>query len=429
MQHENQRGQTKDALDPDRGYKLKLVKSLVFIFFCLYLPSAWAAQVEFHPSLSLGQQYTDNLFLTDRNPQADVISNLTPGIVLNYSAPAAEIALDYSWHYQLFRKHREENLDRFVDVQRAQGTALFLGGRPFQLRMTGNITREALDTRDNTNPLNDLANKSTVYHLSVAPEYRWQLRPSFSLVFAYLYDRIEVIDAVEDSEGHTGSLALEKQLSRNTLVSGRYSYLQQQTDTDDNYTQQDFTLGVTRQFGPRLSAEGQAGVSLVQYTTRGNKTSPNWYLGLSYQLSPPLSMKLALAQKFQLSSFEGLNEVKSATASLRYTRERIEGNAELSWSDVKFEQDARQDQTLGAKVKLRLLFSKALFCDLDVNIERAKLKPTNEQVDRYGFGGDLGFEYRRFLLTNGYSYRFNNSDLPAKDYRNMIVSLNATLRF
>jgi hypothetical protein len=379
--------------------------------------------------MSLEEQFNDNLFLSDSHPQRDLITTVRPGIVLNYKAPASEIALDYSLNYQFYRTHSEQNQDRFVDVQRTTGSALFFGGRPFHLLMTGTISRENLDTRNNSTAFNDLVNKSTVYHLTVAPEYRRQLLPSLSLVFGYVYDRIEVIDAVKDSEGHTGSLSLEKQLSSNTLVSGNYRYLQQQTDVDDNYNQQDYTLGLTQQFGPRLSGRAEAGVSLVDYATRGKQTSPNWLVGLSYQFTPPLSMKLELAQKFQLSSFDGLNKSRSATAGLSYAREKIGGNAELYWNDAEFVQDAREDQALGARFKLHLLFSKAAFCDLDVNFERANFTPNDEQVDRYGAGGDLGFEYRRFLLTNGYHFQISNSDRPARDYRNMIVSLNATMRF
>ncbi len=410
---------------------MRLSKSLLLFVIGLYpfAISVSAAQVEFHPRLTLGQEWNDNIFLTDSNKEFDWITTVIPGIVLNYNAPSVDIALDYSLNYQLYQEHSEESLDKFVDVQRANGSALFFDSRPFTLRATGNISRESLDVRNNSSIGNDLVNKSTVYNFTASPEYRWQLSSSLTIVFGYLYDRIEVVDAVQDSEGHKGSLSLEKQLSTNTLVTATYSYLQQQTEVADNYNQQDYTLGVTQQFGPRLSVNAEGGMSQVEYDEGGGVNNPLWLVGLTYQLFPSVSLKLDYSQEFHLDEVDGLNKNRVATASISYVRDQLETSGELYWNESKYDQIDRDDQALGTRFNLHQMLSKTVFYDLNADYEHDKFKPDDEKVDRYGLGAAIGFEYRRILLTNDYIYRFNDSDQDDNDYRNMIIALNATVRF
>lgn len=410
---------------------MKLLRSLTILIFSLFslIFSAAAAQVEIHPGMTLGRAYTNNLFLTDSNTQSDWITTVQPGVVLNYKAPSVDIALDYSLRFKLYQNHNEENLDKFADVQRTNSSALFFSGRPFTLRLNGDISRASLDVRDNSSPANELVNMFTVYHLTVLPEYRWKLRPSFSVVFGYLYDRREVIDAANDSEGHTGSLSLEKQLSTNALVTARYMFLDQRSDVGDDYNQQTVTLGLTQQFGPRLRVNAEGGTNLVEYETGRNATYPNWLIGFSYQFSKPVSFKLNYTQTLHLSSAVGLSDELTATASLNYTSARLESAAEFYWNESEFVQIDRQDQAFGSKFNLHLLLSKVLFVDLNTDFEHATFKPNDEQVDRYSLGGALGVNYRRVLVRVSLQYRLNDSDQLDRDYQSMVFALNATLRF
>ena len=153
---------------------MKVLRSilLVIVSLLLLVSPGVAAQVEFHPQLSAGREYTNNLFLTDRNKETDWISTVAPGIVFNYQAPSVDLALDYSLNFKFYQNHNDQNLDNFADVQRTNSTLLFFSGRPFTLSMTGDISRESLDDRDISSPDNDLVNMFTVYHLTVAPEYQ-----------------------------------------------------------------------------------------------------------------------------------------------------------------------------------------------------------------------------------------------------------------
>lgn len=410
---------------------MMLLKCLLLLLLCLYpLTDSFAVgQIEVHPGLRLGREYTDNLFLTATDVQSDWITTVEPGLILKYNAPSVNMALDYSLRYRFYQKNSEQNLDQFVDVQRTNSSALFFEGRPFNLLLNGSISRESLDVRDTSAASNELVNMSTVYHLTVAPQYRWRYSGTFSIVFGYLYDRIEVVDTARDSEGQSGSVSLEKQLSTNTLVASSYHYLQQQSDVDDFYTQQDYVFGLTQQFGPHLSAHAEAGMSLVRYDTGQDDTSPNWLAGVTYQVSTPLSLKLDFAQRYQYLPADGLNKNRVATASINYGSTRIVGRGELYGDEAEYVQTNRKDQAFGARFNLHLVLTKVIFGEIDADAERANFKPDDEQVDRYGLGGAVGIKYRKLTVTGSYHYRYANSDIETNDYKNNIFALNAILRF
>lgn len=410
---------------------MKLPKSLLLIVFCLptLTVSVALAQTEVHPRLFLKRDYTDNLFLADTNQQTDWSTTIEPGIVLNYQAPSVDIALDYSLRYQFYQKHNEYNLEDFSEVQRTSSSALFFDGHPFTLRLNADIRRDSLDVRNNSSPSNDLVNKFTVYDLRATPEYRWQLVPSFSIIFSYLYDRTEVVGDDFDSLAHRGTISLEKQLSTNSQVVGSYRYLDQQAESSDDYNLQEYSLGLTQDFGPNLSIRVEGGEAIVEYDTGADGSSPIWSATLSYQISTPIRLHLEYGQTFSLSQIDGLYKDRSATALLGYTSDRLTSSVDFFWEEADYVQFFRQDQTWGSRFNLHLMLTKVYFTDLDAYAERSNYKPVAEQVDRYGLGGAIGLEYRRIIMSLSVNYRVNDSDLPTRDYREKLFALNAALRF
>ncbi len=183
----------------------------IVIGLLLICTNAWSA-FQFHPYLTVGEEYNDNIDQTASNEEEDWITTVQPGFLLEYDNRSVEASVDYSLLYRFYKNNDEDNLDEFEDVQRADASALFFNGRPFTLRVSEVITREALDERDD-NDLSD-SNRSTLYHLTVLPEYDLRLTPTLSLVLGYGYDRLDYAEtAGNDSEEHSGRISLMKTLA------------------------------------------------------------------------------------------------------------------------------------------------------------------------------------------------------------------------
>lgn len=405
------------------------------IFLVVFLLGASAinasAQLEVHPRFYLEEKYDDNIFLDDSDTQNDWVTTLEPGIGLNYDTRSVDLSLDYSLRYQFYLDNSDENIDAFKDVQRADARAVFFEGRPFTLTVSETITREALDERDNNADDNDLVNRTTVYTLQVAPEYRLEISPSFSLVFGYTYDRIDYVASVgNDSEAHTGRFSMIKELSSNSIITLGYSYTAYQEDDFEDFDQQDYTIGLTQQVGPRLSIAAEVGYSEVEYDNGRDSSNTIWSLAADYQLTQALALTASYDQGFSTTATEGLTKSQTAAMGLSYEKNDLTGTGEVYWNQSEYLDSLREDDAIGTRVAISIPLTAVFSTSFDAGYERATFEDeTDEDVDRYAFGASLGYQYRRILASLGYRFRLNDSDINESDYTSNVYTLSASVRF
>ncbi|NOQ51767.1 MAG: TIGR03016 family PEP-CTERM system-associated outer membrane protein [Desulfuromonadaceae bacterium] len=389
------------------------------------------AKIKIHPSITLQEEYTDNLYLTDKDEEEDWITTVEPGISLNYDGSLVDLTIGYSLRYQFYKNNSDDNQTSFEGIQRADVTTTLFRGNPFTVGVSGTISRETLDERENNTDENELVNKSTVYQLSVTPRYRLQLGESFSLVFGYSYDRTDYVDPLgNDSEDHTGRLSLVKQLSTNTEISANYSYTVHQSEDDEEYDEQRYTLGLNQQLGPRTRISLEGGYSTVEFDTGLDDETTNWLVDLSYRLTAPLTLSLVYTQDFSVTATEGLTKTRDAGFVVAYAKESLTASVELFWKFSDYVRQLREDESYGSRFSLSVPLSRALTSNFNAEYEKAQYDDvTVEEVDRYSVGASVDYEFRRFLTSLGYRYRLKDSDDNDNDYANNTVTLSVSLRF
>ena len=73
---------------------MQRILTIIVLLGALWPLSALAAfQIE--PRLQLREEFTDNLFLDDRDEESDFITTINPGIVLSYQARLLELVVDF----------------------------------------------------------------------------------------------------------------------------------------------------------------------------------------------------------------------------------------------------------------------------------------------------------------------------------------------
>ena len=414
------------------NFSKSLIVALALFGMLFSASNAWSA-FEIHPYLTLEEEYNDNIFLSPENEEEeDWITTVEPGISLSYDNRSIAATVNYSLRYRFYKDHEDENLDKFKDVQRADAIVLFFSGRPFTLRLSETISRETIDERDD-NEFTDIENRSTVYHTSAVPEYRWQLTPTFSLIFGYSYDRNDYIDPRgNDSEEHEGRFSVVKQLSSTTEVFARYAYTVHQSDADeDEFDRQDYVLGLTQQLGGRTAVSFEGGYSDIEYDSGFETDATNWLVDISYHLSEPMTLSLGYSQDFTTTVEDGLTETQEASFGVDYEKELLTVATELFWNNSEYVRLDREDEAYGVRFDLSSQLTRAFSATMDAEYEQAEYDDSgvNEEVDRLTVGASFGYEYRRFLASLGYRYRINDSDIEVNDYTNNIVTLSATVRF
>ena len=412
--------------------KSSILRSFFLLFLLASVQNSYAA-FEFHPRFGLSEEYNDNLYLSENNEQEDWITIISPGFQLTYDNRSVDANIDYSLQYKFYKSNSDENQDKFKDIQRANASALFFDGKPFTLRLSEVISRDQLDDSERYAEYNDVINRSTVYRTSVNPEYRQSLGRTISLVLGYTYNRVDWVDAAgDDTQEHIGRVSLEKELSSATTIFGSYAYRVLNSDVDDDeFDRNDYSVGINQQLGKRTSFSGEVGFSDVEYDSGYTTDSTTWNLAASYQLSAGLALGLSVSQDFTVSATDGLNKKKEAAFTLDYLKGNVSSNTELYWSKSDYVRLDRQDIAYGVRAGLNNKFSNYFTGHIYGELEFAEYQETDldEDVYRYSLGTSLDYEYRRFLISCGYQYRVNNSDVDTNDYTNNVVTLSGTVRF
>src|SRR2546422_2720189 len=111
----------------------------------LLSPAAQRGPVTLTPSVSVSEEYNDNIFLDNRNRQWDFITSLSPALTLYVNRPSYQLTAGYSFGADLYA--REDRLSNALNVQNFVATGLY--------RLTPVLTLTASDAfaydRSNSN--------------------------------------------------------------------------------------------------------------------------------------------------------------------------------------------------------------------------------------------------------------------------------------
>ena len=409
-----------------------LVALLVVLLSFLVTTNLWAA-AEFHPYLTVEEEYNDNIYLDDSLEQEDWITTIQPGLSLTYTNRSIDATVDYSLRYRFYNDNDDENTDSFSEAQRADASALFFSGRPFTLLITEGISSEALDSRDHGADYNELVNRSIVYRTSVAPEYRLQLIPTFSVVFGYIYDRADYVDSRGiDWDEHNGHISLVKQLAAGSELFARGAYIiHQSDDVADEFDRINYTLGLTQQVSGRITGTVEGGYTQIEYDSGYDTDNWIWSVDVTYHYSEPVTLSIGYSQDFESTAFEGLTKFREFSLAANYQKDSTTASVELFGNYSKYVREDRDDKAAGIRADWSHPLGSALSTHLDTEYEHAKYTDSgpDEDVDRFTVGVSLDYTYRRFLASLGYHFRFSDSDVDANDYTNNVVTLSGTVRF
>ncbi len=411
------------------------VLSLALPLLLFAASNLWAA-AEFHPYLTLEEEYNDNIYLDHRNEVDDWITTVEPGLSLIYNNRSVDANVDYSLRYRFYKDNDDENVDSFDEVQRADASVLFFSGRPFTLRITENISSEPLDERDQGADYNELVNRSTVYRTSVSPEYRLQLFPTFSMVFGYTYDRADYVDPLGvDWEDHNGHISLVKQLASGSEIFARGEYIIHQSDDfEDEFDRQNYTLGLTQHISGRITGSLEGGYTNIDYDADTVDDSDDWIwsVDVSYHYSEPLTFSLGYSQDFESTALDGLRKLRETSLSADYHKGSTTASVELFGNYSEYTRLDREDKAAGIRGDWSCALGSAFTTHVDAEYEWARYTDDvspDEDVNRFTAGASIDYSYRRFLASLGYRFRFNDSDFDVNDYTNNVVTLSGTVRF
>lgn len=390
--------------------------------------SAWA-RVTLQPTFSLLQEYTDNLFLTDRNPTDDWLTLVEPGIGMTVVGPLLDADIDYSLRLRYYHELTEENQTNLRDAQRASALIQLQPSRDLSVLIDGDIDRVTIDTRDPGVDESELVNSTNQYHLAITPQYRWTISNDNSLTLSYRNERfLYRAQAGDDVKSHEWRAIYAYDVTAATTWNLTYAYLFHFAEVNMDFEKQLINAGLTHRISPRFRLAIEGGPVTIEYFDETEESWTRWDVLTDYTLSRKTSVYLSYEQDTELSVDRGLSRIQIVTLNVVY-----EGNAridaELFWDEEIFSEDRTEDRAIGTSLMMRVPLSGRYFTEIIGLYRTLEFLPANEKTDRYSVRGALGYTLSTGTLMCGYMYRVNRSTVEENDYRNNLYTLSAQLRF
>jgi hypothetical protein len=375
--------------------------SLLFVIPFLqfaFAPSAGGAEFSAHPSITVSEEYTDNVFASRDNKRTDYITRVLPGIALKYNAPFWDWDIAYNYDYRYYARNSRKNDDTHDLL--GKGFVKIIDDL-FFLDISDTYRRVSLDvTRDRTQESLFL-NQSDSNIITASPYFLFRPGRQTTVKTGYRYTNVWYRDPTAvDKREHTGFVTVTYDLSSRLSLSADYAFTQQ--NSVNAYKKHAPYLGIRYEYSDKSFVFAQGGYTWIDFEDGADFNKPYWYAGFNHSFDT-LSVYFNAGVQYPEDPLTGVT--KETNFKFGVDRATVSGTVGFSlyYSKYDGEQVVRTNK-YGAGVTARHEITPKITGNLAFSAERYDDKNT-------------GSYSRRFYVSPGLSYA-----LP----RNFTIALNYT---
>jgi hypothetical protein len=406
------------------------VRSFFFLVLILFFPCISFAQyhVVFTPSISVDEEYNDNLFLDKTDKVSDYITTVSPAFNLSFLSQHTTLGLSYSSGFVWYA----ENSDLNQTTPRQAGSLTL--GQELSQHWSLNLSDTYLRTEQEINNLAGYEDIEGVRHDrkpywvnsgNVALNYSFgpQDTVSFGYRNSYLENESDTLDNGMQ-QGAFGNLTYWFDIRNGMELDYAYTKAdfwrnEGPTETDD-YTGHDAGLRYIRQFSPHTS--GSLGGGFATRNFDGPTAGYNVYdgsIGLNHSFSEYLSLS-ANAGYFIQKTDDGDTD-SGPTYGVSLTKQFNRGSFSVGgnggWREHYLEAESRgfvQYWGVNSSVQYQLLESLSGHASLAYIVSKDE---TNREWKTWYGGCGLSRPLLRWLSASlNYSYENRIDDVGIEDY-------------
>ncbi len=232
-------------------------------------PPARRGPVTLTPSIAIGEEYNDNIFLDNRNRQSDFISTFGPTITLFVNRPSYQLNAGYSFNAVVYA--RNERLNNAFDSQNFIASGLYRASPALTLNVTDTFALNRNTNLVSSQGFSASTGRQESWTNTFSPGLTWQMtaRNTLTLTASYIVLRFE------GAGGGVGSSA------GGGVGSGTGGGI-----GSDTYSLQS---NLTHTFTPRFAGIVGYGFTYLDAQRQEASTSHTPTLGFNYQLTRTLS--------------------------------------------------------------------------------------------------------------------------------------------
>jgi len=345
--------------------KLSLAQSIFTItaasLVMLACTDALAAESGFTPSITLSEEYTDNVFgSTDR--RSDFITRLLPGFAAAYKAPLWDWNLGYTFDYRYYAQN-SRSADS-SNTLNANGLVRIIDEKLF-LQLSDTYKQVSLDvTRDTTN--DSLNGNQTDQNIGIVSPYL-VLRPATNLVLktGYRYINTWYKDPASVSkQDHHGFVDIAYDLSPKVIVTTNYTFTNELPETGNSFYRHEVLAGPRYEYADKSFIFAQGGVTATDYSDGSHALEPAWKAGITHTVD---TFVAAATAGTSYTDDPSGDSTFSTSYALSLAKNVAQGYVTLRGSYIKYE-DAETEQTTTETYAAGFNSSLEILPDIKVNL-------------------------------------------------------------
>lgn len=427
------------------------------------------AKLEITPSVSVGGEYNDNIYLTKTDCEDDFITKISPAISLKYAIQPLDLSLDYSLNFKFYGNHSDLNETSIGEVQTVQFKNQYRPLKLLFIDLSDTYKRVPVDVRRPVALNNTVVNMTESNTFSVSPYVVLPLSSATSIITGYSYRNIWYKDEESvDFEGHSVYLTLNKKFSAKISGALKSDYFAYRPKAIDGYDRYAGSVALEYQVISNLISWGEVGYAYLDFSESANEKTPFWNAGSEYKLNILGGSSLGVSYSSFFSESEGIvaqqkylrdedvyycpqnqcvkigtipvyttenktttiGAAKTKTLAFYVTAKRPLKIAVNSYYSVEEELiSERKDEIKGVSVSISKNLSEKMSISLNSTLENQKFLPGTEKIRIYSIGSSLDYKLSRMTPSFGYRYNNRNSNIDSNDFHNNVFWLQSAVTF
>jgi hypothetical protein len=283
--------------------------------FALCTHDAAAAQFEIRPSITLSEEYDDNIFLTPNGKKGDFISRIIPAFTLAHSTSFWTWNMEYAYDYRYYANYTVPR-DTTYRANVAEHTNLY--NNIFLVDVTDIYQRVTLDVTRNYSQESLSYKQSDQNIFAVSPYMNLLSGPSHTVQIGYQYRNSWFKDpAATDTIENAAFLVINTPLSTNLTVTGGIRYTRG-LNSLNGYFKTDIVTGPVYTYAPGSSVFCTLGETWLRFVGYKNIHHLLWDLGFTQHYST-MTLRVETKTDYIPDPYNVLRRVDQLEATL--TRE------------------------------------------------------------------------------------------------------------
>lgn len=238
---------------------------ILFLFFLiLSVKTTLAFEYTIEPSLSLSEEYNDNIFLDHTDRVDDFITYISPAIDFSVLSATSELKIGYAPTFSLYKSNND--LNETAHQFSLNGNFTLSNRLKFTIIDTFLRSSELSDIRtiETIGPINE---RLTLQYNTLSGNFSYRLRENLSYILGVSYQNTDYKEEgpdVSEVKTYSGNMGLDYKRSERTTFLVNAQYTQYDYRPESDATQQDYTLGVTYRLTPTFTSLIKGGITIVE---------------------------------------------------------------------------------------------------------------------------------------------------------------------